>query len=1771
MRISTTRVLLFFWMLFCMIGAAFFTVANAQTLSEDLANPIINPVTGFPGEYDLLRGLARDSQRPDDSCAASGTGTCSDVLFIRMANPSVSGGAFSFDIELRAANPSGVGTDLGMITDPGAAGDRTKLGNVIGDGLAAYLTYNPEALGSSGFVSQCASTNGDLLSVGFGAPPVEANNQPDVGAYTWSNSGAAAGPAAPVFNLGTGTAEPLMMIPSDSFGTLATISCDFASGANVSDLLAQTSFHALSFNTFSQLTGPAGVVENYATAAVNDLINYPLDGTGLYMADAKFAGNNSDIYVYIASADDTPLPSALTAGDFSLARSSSPDVSILSPDSAIPLERDGLGRQVFLLDLGNTSVISDAVQGVDPTSDNPDDYAYVLSYTGSELFTSASAAKQSRTLFPHHPGKPFIESVTVGANSADVTVVFSADVGTNQDGTGALTEADFDVIFHGSQDGSISGVSGSGDEYVLTIEGVDPDNLGSADRIEVRSAETSEDLGYKSLKTIYTSSADATDQREGVYALQGAVANLTGALVNVARFVPNSATAPNIAEEGIDSQIDIFVGRAGETAGALSYTNIALSCGDGGLDSRLGGTLDTSADIPDGQTEVSIGSLTFDDDSVEGNTTTCQITADVGGSSMTLMGTLTLLDDDLVLYTARFDPNTVTESSTLTSVEVFVGREGNSRADLSYSNIALSCGGQDGTTDSSEQDPRLTGTLDASVTILAGDTEASAGSLMFADNQDLDDNVTCQITADIGGAVGVTLEGASSTLSLISDDFVYTARFDPNIAMESATTNIDVFVGREGNSGTDLSYSNIALSCGGQDGTTDSSEQDPRLTGTLDASVTILAGDTEASAGSLMFADNQDLDDNVTCQITADIGGAVGVTLEGASSTLSLINDDTFNDPISIVTAQTDVMFSESVGSAFLDQTAMLIDPHATDEISSMMATLEITGRDNGNLGLRISGSADNPAASLSLLTRLSTPASSQAVRSQDGQDWLRLIEVATVAGKVPPASAKVTVTVVTRLVSGELMSSTPTEYNISVWKDSRVGEGLVANDLEGDIGVDEASDSAQAIQDAVAAYCGSGYYEDFDSDGVPNNVEVAIGTDCTEKHANDFVGTGRPVITVADGTPAFSQAPISLNARQEATCTDPDGGACRIIAYVVGSSDVCTATQIGGAHESACDSAFSSENNLDEFYPASPGLTNVVWLAVGADGDWAHNDNAAGAVDTIAFSSNAYYLAPIISLQFADARASTSVSGWVYAGETAANANVVLPRTHSGATMFQLNATDGTADVLVMPITVDDMSAQNGTVATFKFTVPAVSMNAEDNQFQLSLSGDVISRIATADTWVLGDEDWLYSSLSNAHINQTATVIDAATAGRLNRNIGIRLACGGTDVSFYPADAMCNVRFEVPPESDNVTHWGYYVVRYAATTKTITSSNGVGDGFQLGDTADATNAASENSLGPIAAPTEADTFAVLNIVAAVKDGGNTVAQRGASFPISGATSMADADRDGVADDNTLGDQNEYVNRDTGAQSVLLAVASGSHISLGPHAYSSSFNYDTGADISETRSDDPIVQAALASLPDTVPGIGVYDFYVQSDVAFDGQPVRVAIPLKRGLPDKAGYWIYDGRIWQPLFDGSDDADGRPRPLEVYSALQPCPPVPAPGPVTSASGWTAGLTAGHSCILIELVDDCSVNAGGASGIGDGTPGCGTISDIATISLSDNSGFVRTTRLVEPDPTDGPPTDGIVRRGGGGGSADWLLLSSLLIAAAVASGQFIRRRKTRSNLL
>ena len=87
---------------------------------------------------------------------------------MRLNNPAVAsdGGSFSFDVEIRAASAPGVPVssiqERGSIADPGTGGDRTKLGNIIGNNLLTYLTYNTVAVGGN---NQFSMTNVPPLRV----------------------------------------------------------------------------------------------------------------------------------------------------------------------------------------------------------------------------------------------------------------------------------------------------------------------------------------------------------------------------------------------------------------------------------------------------------------------------------------------------------------------------------------------------------------------------------------------------------------------------------------------------------------------------------------------------------------------------------------------------------------------------------------------------------------------------------------------------------------------------------------------------------------------------------------------------------------------------------------------------------------------------------------------------------------------------------------------------------------------------------------------------------------------------------------------------------------------------------------------------------------------------------------------------------------------------------------------------------------------------------------------------------------------------------------------------------------------------------------------------------------------------------------------------------------------------------------------------------------------------------------------------------------------
>ena len=1267
----------------------------------------------------------------------------------------------------------------------------------------------------------------------------------DVGSISWVNTQAGTGPTGGAFNPVTSTFDLLKQIPHEEFGHYMTVSCNL-SGTVDADTLAQISLHSLSFNQFSQLTASGGITELYAGTAVNDLLNFPLSGSGYYFADAKFAGSNEKVYVYLGRTDDSVLLPSNLSND-NLMMKSSGDVTY-ALENSVSLGLDDLGRAVYLLDVvpqGDAPSVTMAVS--DNLNDDVTDveaYAYTIE-AGSGL-SGLTPAGQTRALYPHHPDKPYITGIMVGANSVNVEVSFSDPVGTSRDGTGDLVVDDFDVIFRGNQQGSISDIEKLSDTtYRLSITGINSATVGANDRLEVRLAERAEDLAYKSLKTVYINTESASThsaQRQGAYALQGAEASLRGQLRYTARFVPDDAL------EGTDSSIEIFVGRAGDTIGGLAYSNIRLSCNGGDRDSRLAAPSNNSLSLADGVSEGTLGTVTF------------------------------------------------------------------------------------------------------------------------RDNEDSDGTVMCRVIVDIDGV-------------------------------------------------------------------------------------------------------------------------GTGRILEGTP--LTLRDDD--NAPVFVRTSKTDVILSESDGGTLLDASVELVDPDGPGTSSDnpedeVVVTVELMiDRDNDNLSL-----TDGVTNAKTLVSSPSSP----RLKASDAQAWLRTIQVVAVDGKIPPIGAEVTITALSFVAGADSSFGDPssTAYAVSVQKASRIGQGLVVDDLEADIGVTEASTTVEAVKAAVAEYCGSGYYDDGDGDGVPNNVEVAIGTDCTFADNRDFVGAGRPAITLGslpDQTLAFSSAPDSLE-DMRVTCYDPDSedNSCQVVvAYIVNGGEVCTETSIGGNFESECEAVFYTTDGRRYSYSASPGKVKMVWLGVGSDGDWAHTSTELASV--IGLGSADYYLAPIAFVQFANPRA--SASGWVHPfGTTQVFTQLVLPPTHEGALGFGLD--NNTISVLQDEV-------QHGVIVDGDPNTISSGDTTATVSFARDFSG-IETYIAAADIWTLEDESWLYSSLSNHHSLLTSLVLDEEATESLNAEVLVALECGGRPASIIEGSdsGNCSLSF-----SENVTHWGYYVKAYSTTGSLIVAQNGLSE-FQLDDMADPTlPVENDTALVPALLTTPSYALEVMHVVAAVKDEmGTTLVQRGASFPVTAvAQSTSDTDLDGLVDDGTIGDEAQFVARETDSNitNAFLFVSSDlDNIAIGPHAFSDGFNYDSGVDLSETKEGDTLVSEALSdgsvlfagSIENrTIAGIGVFDFYMQSDVAFDNQPARVVIPLRKGLPAGGGtYWIHDGEIWN-------------RHSDVYSASQPCPPVPPPGPVGANSGWSSELTEGDFCLLVELTDDCSTD-GGASGSGDTASGCGVISDIATIT-------------------------------------------------------------------
>ncbi len=154
-------------------------------------------------------------------------------------------------------------------------------------------------------------------------------------------------------------------------------------------------------------------------------------------------------------------------------------------------------------------------------------------------------------------------------------------------------------------------------------------------------------------------------------------------------------------------------------------------------------------------------------------------------------------------------------------------------------------------------------------------------------------------------------------------------------------------------------------------------------------------------------------------------------------------------------------------------------------------------------------------------------------------------LKALSVRSRFASYQAELTVSVMTLLRGLERQSNELTYTLTFPTLGSAVRDRLVAPAFAEDLGIDNPNldaitpENLDLVKMAVAKYCegdgssSSDYFADSDGDGVPNNVEAQLGTDCRDPNPDNVAGEdqrqGRPVVTLS-GELVLDQLPFSGN-----------------------------------------------------------------------------------------------------------------------------------------------------------------------------------------------------------------------------------------------------------------------------------------------------------------------------------------------------------------------------------------------------------------------------------------------------------------------------------------------------------------------------------------------------------------------------------------------------------------------------------------------------------------
>lgn len=190
--------------------------------------------------------------------------------------------------------------------------------------------------------------------------------------------------------------------------------------------------------------------------------------------------------------------------------------------------------------------------------------------------------------------------------------------------------------------------------------------------------------------------------------------------------------------------------------------------------------------------------------------------------------------------------------------------------------------------------------------------------------------------------------------------------------------------------------------------------------------------------------------------------------------------------------------------------------------------------------------------------------------------------------------------------------------------------------------------------------YCGGAPNDDSDGDGVPNRIELQLGTDCRRALPDDFVGNTRPVVAIASEANYIGGAGIDTPLNPQVECAQ-----CATLMPYYLSVNTAAAIRMEEAFgtatvaDSYCDAinnlyspnvlagdsgcallADSSRANGDEntvFLPT--GETKLIWLGIDEYGNWALENpiatvpSSAGDADPVRLPEQSFYVAPVLMM----------------------------------------------------------------------------------------------------------------------------------------------------------------------------------------------------------------------------------------------------------------------------------------------------------------------------------------------------------------------------------------------------------------------------------------------------------------------------------------------------------------------------------------------------------